>query len=157
MCPEHEHVSWCSQIPTATLPDVTRFWGAINDPFQVDQICNISNITRLWLTHTSRSTLLLIFLFSWGQRLEIVSVYPCCLFDWPIVLPSACQCVSNMGGDSPEQRGPHTNFSLRAPRKLPCFAACCSGKQPELHSKNLTQRSIRLLWLILTLSLGSGV
>lgn len=96
LCTEHKHISWYSQVPTATLSDVTGFWGAINDPFQVGQMGSISNSTRLWLTHTSRSALLLILSFSWGQRLEIVSVCPCCLFDWSIVLPSACQCVSNL-------------------------------------------------------------
>lgn len=155
--PENGHISWCSQAPTATLWDVTGFWGAINNSFQVDQTDSIFTSTKLWLTHTSMSALLLILCFSWGQRLEIVSAYPCCLFDWSIVLPSSCWCVSNLGGHSPEQSGPHTKFCLRGPHMLPYFAACCSGKQPELHSENLTQRSIRLLWLILTLLLGSGL
>lgn len=97
LCPEHGHISWCSQVPMATLADFTGFWGAINDLFQVDQIGNISNSTGLWLTHTSWSALLWILSFSWDQRLEIMSVCPCCLFDWSIVLLSACQCVSNLG------------------------------------------------------------
>lgn len=87
---------------------------------------------------------------------DCVSVF--LLFVWLINYPSfSMLCVSNLGGHRPEQSGPYTKFSLRAPHNLPCFAARCSGKQPELHSENLTQRSIRLLWLILTLSLGSGL
>lgn len=73
------------QTPTATVPVITGFGGAINDPFQIDPTGSSSNNTEAvtdLCTHTSRHTLLLILCFSWDQSLEIISVCVSLVFVW---------------------------------------------------------------------------